>query len=359
MNTPMNDGDSTITDTNAPKVEGITPGIDKHDSSPILQVKNLFKHYPSTSSKPLVAVNNVSISISQGEVLGIVGESGCGKSTLGRTVLRLVEPTTGQILYSGRDISKLKRTELKSMRKDAQIIFQDPFGALNPQHCVGQIIEEPLVVHNLGNRQQRASRVTELLELVGLPVDANKNYPHEFSGGQRQRIAIARALASSPSFLVCDEAVSALDVSVQSQILNLLMDLQQRLNLAMMFISHDLSVIRHISDRVAVMYLGKIVESAPTEQIMNNPQHPYTQALLAAIPHPLSERKTRIILQGELPDPADPPTGCIFHTRCHKRHSDVHAQCIGTVPVLREHSVDHSVACHLHFQQDVQTGSGE
>jgi oligopeptide/dipeptide ABC transporter ATP-binding protein len=306
-----------------------TPITDKQNPTPILQVRNLFKHYPSTSGKPLVAVNDVSISINQGEVLGIVGESGCGKSTLGRTVLRLVEPIKGQILYAGRDISKLKRRELKSMRKDAQIVFQDPFGALNPQHSVGQVIEEPLLVHSLGNRKLRASRVTELLELVGLPTDSSKNYPHEFSGGQRQRIAIARALASTPSFFVCDEAVSALDVSVQSQILNLLMELRQRLNLAMMFISHDLSVIRHISDRVAVMYLGKIVESAPTEQIMNNPEHPYTQALLSAIPHPLTERKMRIVLQGELPDPANPPTGCIFHTRCHKRHLGLCMQCVG------------------------------
>lgn len=358
MNTPITDENTSTTNKNIPIVNGNTTSAGQQDSSPILQIRNLSKHFPSASGKPLVAVNDVSISIEQGEVLGIVGESGCGKSTLARTVLRLVEPTKGQILYAGQDLSKLKKHELKSMRKAAQIVFQDPFGALNPQHRVGQIIEEPLLVHNLGNRQQRGTRVTELLELVGLPTDATKNYPHEFSGGQRQRIAIARALASNPSFLVCDEAVSALDVSVQSQILNLLMELRQRLNLAMMFISHDLSVIRHISDRVAVMYLGKIVESAPTEQIMNNPQHPYTQALLSAIPHPLAERKTRIILEGELPDPADPPTGCIFHTRCHKRHSDVDARCIGTVPRLRDYSADHSVACHLHVQQDVQPGSG-
>jgi oligopeptide/dipeptide ABC transporter ATP-binding protein len=249
-----------------------TPITDKQNSTPILQVRNLFKHYPSTSGKPLVAVNDVSISINQGEVLGTVGESGCG---------------------------------------------------------ISQIIEEPLLVHSLGNRQLCVSRVTELLELVGLPTDSSKNYRHEFSGGQRQRIAIARAPASNPFFLVCDEAVSALDVSVQSQILNLLMELRQRLNLAMMFISHDLSVIRHISDRVAVMYLGKIVDSAPTEKFMNNPQHPYTQALLSAIPHPLTERKTRIVLQGELPDPANPPTGCIFHARCHKRHLGLYMQCVG------------------------------
>lgn len=328
-------------------------------STPILQVRNLSKHYPSQSGKPLVAVNDVSLSINQGEVLGIVGESGCGKSTLGRTVLRLIEPTSGEILYAARDIAKFNRHELKSMRKDAQIVFQDPFGALNPQHSVGQIIEEPLLVHNIGSRQHRAARVTQLLELVGLPMDSYKNYPHEFSGGQRQRIAIARALASNPSFLVCDEAVSALDVSVQSQILNLLMELRQRLNLTMMFISHDLSVIRHISDRVAVMYLGKIVENAPTEQIMNNPQHPYTQALLSAIPHPLAERKSRIILQGELPDPADPPSGCIFHTRCHKRQLELDTLCVRTVPELREVSTDCRVACHLHFQADVHSGTGE
>ncbi|MDB4223988.1 ATP-binding cassette domain-containing protein [Granulosicoccus sp.] len=328
-------------------------------NKPVLQIRNLSKHYPSSGGMPLVAVNDVTLSINPGEVLGVVGESGCGKSTLGRTVLRLAEPTYGEILYAGRDITTLNRHELKSMRKDAQIVFQDPFGALNPQHSVGQIIEEPLLVHKLGSRQQRVARVTELLELVGLPTNSDKNYPHEFSGGQRQRIAIARALASNPSFLVCDEAVSALDVSVQSQILNLLMELRQRLNLAMMFISHDLSVIRHISDRVAVMYLGKIVENAPTEQIMSNPQHPYTQALLSAIPNPLAERKARIILQGELPDPADPPTGCIFHTRCHKRQLEIDSQCINTVPKLLEVSTGCSVACHLHFQAVNHAGTIE
>ena len=323
----------------------------------VLQVRHLFKEYPSKSGKSLVAVNDVSFSIEPGEVLGIVGESGCGKSTLGRTVLRLAEPTKGDIIYEGRHLSSLNRSELKAIRKDAQIIFQDPFGSLNPQHSVGQIIEEPLLVHKLGDRRERAARVVELLDLVGLPTNAGKNYPHEFSGGQRQRIAIARALASNPSFLVCDEAVSALDVSVQSQILNLLMELRQRLNLAMMFISHDLSVIRHISDRVAVMYLGKIVESAPTEQIMNHPQHPYTQALLSAIPHPLADRKTRVVLKGELPDATNPPSGCVFHTRCHKRVAAVDKQCVGIVPELREISSDCSVACHLHFQDNVLEGS--
>jgi len=331
-----------------------TQKIAHQNSSPVLQVKNLFKHYSGKNGKQLIAVNDVSFSINKGEVLGVVGESGCGKSTLGQTVLRLIEATSGDITYLGQDISTLKGTALKSLRKEVQIVFQDPFGALNPQHTVGRVIAEPLVVHKLGNRQQRSYRVAELLELVGLPPDASDKYPHEFSGGQRQRIAIARALASNPSFLVCDEAVSALDVSVQSQILNLLMDLRQQLNLAMMFISHDLSVIRHISDRIAVMYLGKIVESAPTDMLMNNPMHPYTQALLSAIPHPLAEQQMRIILHGELPDATEPPAGCVFHTRCHKRNESIDAECIATVPELRKYPDDHLVACHLHFQPSEQ-----
>jgi len=289
------------------------------NSIPVLQVQNLSKHYSGTNGKQLIAVNDVSFSINEGEVLGIVGESGCGKSTLGRTVLRLVEATSGKITYLGQDITT------------------------------------PLLVHKLGNSRERASRVVELLGLVGLPTDAASKYPHEFSGGQRQRIAIARALASNPTFLVCDEAVSALDVSVQSQILNLLMDLRQKLNLAMMFISHDLSVIRHISDRVAVMYLGKIVECAVTEELMSNPLHPYTQALLSAIPHPLGEQQMRIILQGELPDAANPPAGCVFHTRCHKRNASVDAKCVASVPELHTYSDDRQVACHLHIQPNEQS----
>lgn len=319
----------------------------QHNPQPVLDVQKLVKHYRGKKGKRLIAVNDVSLSIKRGEVLGIVGESGCGKSSLGRTVLRLTEATQGKVLFSGRDIATLNGQALKTLRKEAQIIFQDPFGALNPQHTVGRIVGEPLVVHSMGNRQERASRVAELLEMVKLPPDANRKYPHEFSGGQRQRIAIARALASNPSFLVCDEAVSALDVSVQSQILNLLMELRQRLNLAMMFISHDLSVIRHISDHVAVMYLGKIVENSPTEELMNNPQHPYTQALLSAIPHPLAERPSRIILHGEPPDAANPPDGCVFHTRCHKRNESVDTKCVGTMPELQHISDKRFVACHL------------
>ncbi len=326
----------------------------QHKSAPVLQVQNLFKHYTGKNGNRLIAVNDVSFSIDKGEVLGIVGESGCGKSTLGRTVLRLVEATSGKIAYSGQDLATLKGAELKTLRKDAQIVFQDPFGALNPQHTVSRVIAEPLLVHKLGNRKQRLSRVAELLELVGMPTDAGKKYPHEFSGGQRQRIAIARALASKPTFLVCDEAVSALDVSVQSQILNLLMDLRQQLNLAMMFISHDLSVIRHISDRVAVMYLGKFVECAETEQLMNNPMHPYTQALLSAVPHPLAKQQSRIILHGEQPDALNPPTGCVFHTRCHKRNETIDSQCVATVPALQKYTDGHQVACHLHVQSTEQ-----
>lgn len=326
-------------------------GIGRRQPSPLLQVLNLSKYYPAEKGKRVVAVDNVSLAIDRGEVLGLVGESGCGKSTLGRSILRLIEPSHGTIFYQGYDITSRSKQQLKSLRKNAQIIFQDPFGALNPQHRVGNIIGEPLRVHALGSRKEQASRVLELLEWVDLPADAISCYCHEFSGGQRQRIAIARALASNPEFLVCDEAVSALDVSIQSQILNLLMDLRQRLDLSMLFISHDLSVIRHISDRVAVMYLGRIVETATTEKLMENPLHPYTRALISAIPHPLSSFTSRIVLDGEMPDPADPPTGCHFHTRCHERDRSVEIQCIGSIPELRHHSPGSDVACHLRFQQ--------
>lgn len=323
---------------------------DRQSPSPLLQVQNLSKHYPTDGGKQIVALDKVSLSIKRGEVLGVVGESGCGKSTLGRTLLRLEEPTQGQIHFDGRDITTMKGRQLKSLRKKVQIVFQDPFGALNPQHKVGKLIAEPLRVHKLGDRKAQASRVLELLDWVDLPADAISHYCHEFSGGQRQRIAIARALASSPTFLVCDEAVSALDVSIQSQILNLLMDLRQRLDLSMLFISHDLSVIRHICDQVAVMYLGRIVETAKTDTIMDDPQHPYTKALLSAIPHPLKTQKTRIVLTGDMPDPADPPSGCNFHTRCQERFDGIDKQCVGSVPELRVHSSGSNVACHLCFQ---------
>ncbi len=282
----------------------------------LLSLENLSKTYPGAGGSTVKAVTDVSLEIKPGEVLGIVGESGCGKSTLGRTLLRLIEPNGGRILFEGKDITALSRGALKPFRRDMQVIFQDPFGSLNPRHSVGAIIAEPLKVHGIGNRASRQARVAELLSLVGLPEDAASRYPHEFSGGQRQRIAIARALALNPKLLIADEAVSALDVSIQSQIINLIAELQEKLGLAIIFISHDLSVIRHVSDRIAVMYLGRIIEIGPSEAIMETPRHPYTQALLSAIPRPNVPRGERIVLKGELPDPANPPAGCAFHTRC-------------------------------------------
>jgi len=282
----------------------------------LLEIENLSKTYPGAHGTTVKAVSEVSLSVEAGEVLGIVGESGCGKSTLGRALLRLIEPSGGDIRFEGKSIAGLSRRQLKPFRRDMQIIFQDPFGALNPRHKVGAIISEPHKVHKIGNTASRAARIAELLALVGLPEGSAERYPHEFSGGQRQRIAIARALALEPKLLVADEAVSALDVSIQSQIINLIAELQEKLALSIIFISHDLSVIRHVSDRIAVMYLGRIVEIGPSEDVMETPAHPYTQALLSAIPRPNVPRAERVVLKGELPDPANPPLGCAFHTRC-------------------------------------------
>jgi oligopeptide/dipeptide ABC transporter ATP-binding protein len=282
----------------------------------MLEVRNLSKTYPGANGATVRAVSDVSFDIEAAEVLGVVGESGCGKSTLGRALLRLIEPSEGAVRFEGADLVKLSRRDMKAMRRDLQIIFQDPFGSLNPRHKVGTIVGEPLDVHRVGTRQERAGRVRELLQLVGLPETAIDRYPHEFSGGQRQRIAIARALALNPKLLVADEAVSALDVSIQSQIINLIAGLQRKLRLSILFISHDLSVIRHVSDRIAVMYLGRIVEIGPASAVMDTPKHPYTQALLSAIPKPGIRERQRIVLRGELPDPAHPPAGCAFHTRC-------------------------------------------
>jgi oligopeptide/dipeptide ABC transporter ATP-binding protein len=308
----------------------------------LLELRNLSKSYPAPGGGGAVqAVADVSLTLDPGEVLGVVGESGCGKSTLGRTLLRLIEPSGGQILFDGRDITRLSGAQLKAVRRDLQVIFQDPFGALNPRHTVGRIVGEPLLVQGIGTRATRAARVAELLALVGLPEDAGRRYPHEFSGGQRQRIAIARALALEPRLIVADEAVSALDVSVQSQIINLIAGLQRRLGLSILFISHDLSVIRHVSDRVAVMYLGRIVEIGTTESVITAPRHPYTQALLSAIPRAGVSRAGRIVLKGELPDPANPPTGCAFHTRC-PRVMDI---CHRVRPELEGDG--HASACHL------------
>jgi len=313
----------------------------------LLEVRDLSKTYPAAGAG-VRAVDRVSFSLSRGEVLGIVGESGCGKSTLGRALLRLVEPSGGEVLFEGEDLLALPGGRLKERRRDLQIIFQDPFGSLNPRHRVGAIIREPLDVHRVGPRRERAARVQDLLRLVGLPEEAARRYPHEFSGGQRQRIAIARALALSPKLIVADEPVSALDVSIQSQVINLIADLRERLNLSMLFISHDLSVIRHVSDRVAVMYLGRIVEIGDAEDLMEHPLHPYTQALLSAIPRPSPEgRRERIILRGEIPDPANPPAGCAFHTRCPRAMP----VCAGERPALaprRDGAILRATACHLY-----------
>lgn len=289
----------------------------------LLEVKNLKKWFPikrglSFSEKRYIkAVDDVSFTVYKGETLGLVGESGCGKSTLARTILRLIEPTGGQVLYRGEDFLQKGKREVKEMRSNLQIVFQDPYGSLHPKMRVGKIIEAPLVISKYGDKEMRKERVNELVEMVDLKPEHLKRYPHEFSGGQRQRIVIARTLATNPDFVICDEPVSALDVSVRSQILNLLRDLQEKLGLTYLFISHDLSVVEHICDRVVVMYLGKVVEMATSEALFTNPQHPYTRALLSAAPQIFEEnRSDRITLDGDVPSPANPPKGCRLHTRC-------------------------------------------
>lgn len=319
---------------------------------PLLQVENLKKWFPvgggflKAPTKHVKAVDGVSFSVKSGETFGIVGESGCGKSTLGRTILRLLEPTEGKIYFSGLDIAYLKRKELQKLRRDLQIIFQDPYASLNSRMKVGKIIEEPLIIHGIGSEEERKEKVEKLLEIVGLNKESKQKHPHEFSGGQRQRIGIARALILNPKLIICDEPVSALDVSIQSQILNLLKELQEKFNLTYIFISHDLSVVQYISDRVAVMYLGRIVELADKEKLFNNPLHPYTKALLSAIPLPdVETKKERIILEGDVPSPVDPPSGCHFRTRC--RFAD--ETCASVAPSLQEVEQGHRVACHKQF----------
>lgn len=314
----------------------------------MLEVNHLTKTFPGPNGSVVQAVSDVSFTVASGEVLGIVGESGCGKSTLGRSVLRLIEPDSGEVRFEGTDLMGVSRRQFQRYRRDLQIIFQDPFGSLNPRHKVGHVIAEPLIVHGIGGANERRARVAELLDIVGLPADSANRYPHEFSGGQRQRIAIARALALDPKLLIADESVSALDVSIQSQILNLIADLRERLSLSIMFISHDLSVIRHVSDRIAVMYLGRIVEIGTAEQVMEQPRHPYTRALLAAVPRVgVSRQAERPIVAGEPPDPANPPPGCAFHNRCPKAMdvcSEVRPDLIeGTEPVAGNRT-----ACHLY-----------
>ncbi|MEH7382724.1 dipeptide ABC transporter ATP-binding protein [Bacillus sp. JJ1533] len=320
----------------------------------LLEVKDLQKHFPIKSgvlqkqTGAVKAVDGVSFSLHKGETLGLVGESGCGKSTTGRMLMRLLEPTGGNIIFEDRDLMSLSNSEMRKMRKDIQMVFQDPFASLNPRHTVEKIIEEPLIVHGLGNRQERKKRVRELLEIVGLNSYHAKRYPHQFSGGQRQRIGIARALAVKPKLIIADEPVSALDVSIQSQVLNLLEDLQKDFDLTYLFIAHDLGVVRHISDRVGVMYLGRIVELTDSDRLYESPKHPYTEALLSSVPIPDPDHKQeRIILSGDVPSPSNPPTGCPFHTRCPKA-MDI---CKQVVPTLQEVEQGHYTACHLYGEE--------
>lgn len=319
----------------------------------LLVVKNLKKYYPipggvfGKTVGTVKAVDDVSFTVKKGETLGLVGESGCGKSTTGRSVMRLIEPTEGDVLFDGRTVTHLDQQELRKLRRDMQIVFQDPFASLNPRHNVETILEEPLIVHGIGSASERKKRVLEMLEVVGLTSYHAKRYPHQFSGGQRQRIGIARALMVNPKLVVLDEPVSALDVSIQSQVLNLLQDLQKEFGLTYLFIAHDLSVVRHISDRVGVMYLGRIVELAEKEALYSNPLHPYAQALLSAVPNPDPDiKRERIILQGDVPSPSNPPNGCTFHTRC----AHVKEICRSVRPTFRDAGNGHFVACHLYSE---------
>lgn len=314
----------------------------------LIAARDLTKHFMARrgfgAAAIVRAVDNVSLTINRGETFALVGESGCGKSTTGRLLLRLIEPTSGEILYDGDDLAKLSADALRRRRRDMQIIFQDPFGSLNPRMSVGDIIAEPLVIHGVGDTKQRRVRVHELLRLVGLAPEHADRYPHEFSGGQRQRIGIARALALEPKFIVCDEPVSALDVSIQAQVITLMQELQKRLDLTYLFISHNLAVVRQIADRVAVMYLGRIVEIAPTDALFSNPKHPYTKALLSAVPVADPDRaRNRILLTGDVPSPFDPPSGCRFHTRCPL----VEPRCKTDEPPTRSIAAGHEVACHV------------
>ena len=317
---------------------------------PLLEVRNLTKYFPikkgvlSRTVGEVRAVDGVSFAIEKGKTLGLVGESGCGKTTVGRSLLRLVEPTSGEVIVNGKDLLAMDKEELRKMRASLQIIFQDPFSSLDPRMSVGEIIAEPIRNHLQSSRSEIRDRVAYLMDQVGLHADQMNRYPHEFSGGQRQRIGIARALALNPLLIVCDEPVSALDVSIQAQVMNLLAQLQEQMDLSYLFIAHDLSVVEHISDRVAVMYLGRIVELASDQDLYENPLHPYTQALLSAVPVPDPDiRKKRIILEGDVPSPLNPPSGCAFHTRCPAKKD----LCSRERPELTEVGNEHFVACHV------------
>ncbi|MCZ8514263.1 dipeptide ABC transporter ATP-binding protein [Paenibacillus filicis] len=317
----------------------------------LLEVQGLKTYFPiktgllQRESGSVKAVDDLSFFVKKGETFGLVGESGCGKSTTGRSLLRLIEPTNGKVMFDGQDITSMSEKELRRIRKDMQIVFQDPFASLNPRHTVRKILEEPFIVHGIGSKEDRLDRVLKLMEHVGLNPSQLNRYPHQFSGGQRQRIVIARALALNPKLIVADEPVSALDVSIQSQILNLLKQLQRQFQLTFIFIAHDLSVVKHFCDRVAVMYLGRIVELAEKRELYSNPKHPYTQALLSAVPVPDPFVKSeRIILEGDVPNPAKAPQGCAFHTRCPSASE----RCRTERPGLLQLSEQHQVACHLY-----------
>ncbi len=331
------------------------------ETAPLVQTRNLKKYFPirsglwSRTYGHVKAVDDVSFELYASETLGVVGESGCGKTTLGRLLLRLIPATDGEVLYEGENILQLDAKTMRARRRKMQIIFQDPYSSLNPRMTVGAIIGEALKIHRLAKGRALTQRVGELLGMVGLPANYARRYPHEFSGGQRQRIGIARALAVEPQFIVADEPVSALDVSIQAQIVNLLQDLQKELGLSYLFIAHDLSVVRHISDRVAVMYLGKIVELSDRDALYANPSHPYTRALLSAVPVPdPGSKKQRIVLEGDVPNPADAPPGCPFHTRCPERQET----CSRVVPELQEVEPGHHVACLLRYSAQRQTELG-
>lgn len=319
--------------------------------TPLLQVSNLKKEFPikggvfGKTINTVKAVNGVSFTLHKGETLGIVGESGCGKSTTGKLLLRLFEPTDGEILFENENILTFSKEKMRKVRRDMQMVFQDPFASLNPRHSVEKILEEPLIVHGLYTKEERRKKVREILEIVGLRKEHAKRYPHQFSGGQRQRIGIARALMTNPKLIIADEPVSALDVSIQSQVLNLLKDLQKQFDLTYVFISHDLGVVRHISDRVGVMYLGHLVELTDSEELYENPLHPYTKGLISAVPiaDPNYERE-KITIKGDIPSPSNPPSGCVFHTRCYAC-MDI---CKKEKPELKQMDHGHYVACHLY-----------